>query len=372
MSTVEKKKVEGSSTTPKPAAGNGTGKYILSKVSRALAHHIPLYLIVLTLLFIALPRHVSTAIVASVTGTPIVTPAPSVPSAGLTQSTPPSSTATPGTQPPPSTAQQAPADRNVVDIAKMTMDGSKDKYDSIKDMYDKLFSVIAAMAALIAFLGFKGVDSFISAKQKADETVTRAEEAQQKAEQSLVEVQDFINRRYPADNRAELNVVTGMVMRYIADSYKATFEVLKPQHKLDEDVMFLSCIDRGIYYLNSVENLQSVDKSVLKRAIITKGNLYRRKGELETAISLLEQLADKYGIEDEVAVYNIACYACLAAKKYADSGNNVVAERYIQKALNSLRKTIELSQESKGDAKTDPDFAWFRDTNHQVYLALTT
>ncbi|MBB6590183.1 hypothetical protein LBW62_19560 [Ralstonia solanacearum] len=369
MSTVEEKNPEAGSPTLKNAAANGKGTYLRSNLSRAFSHYIPLYLIVVTLLFIALPKNVSTAIVASLTGTPIVQ-LPSIPGANVNQVATPGVNAPPVSQPSLSTAQQSAADRNVVDIAKMTIDSSKDKYDSIKDMYDKLFSVIAAMAALIAFLGFKGVDSFLSAKQKADETVARAEEAQRKAEQSLDEVQDFINRRYPADNRAELNVVTGIVMRYIADSYKTIFEVLKPEHKIDEDEMFLKCVDRGIYYLSAVENLQGVDKSVLRRAIITKGNLFRRRGEVETAISLLEQLADKYGVEDEVAVYNVACYACLVAKKYACAGNNAMAERYIQKAIGSLKKAIELSEEGKDDAKTDPDFAWFRDTSHQGYLAL--
>ncbi|MBB6594380.1 hypothetical protein HXP35_03060 [Ralstonia solanacearum] len=204
MSTVEEKNPEAGSPTLKNAAANGKGTYLRSNLSRAFSHYIPLYLIVVTLLFIALPKNVSTAIVASLTGTPIVQ-LPSIPGANVNQVATPGVNAPPVSQPSLSTAQQSAADRNVVDIAKMTIDSSKDKYDSIKDMYDKLFSVIAAMAALIAFLGFKGVDSFLSAKQKADETVARAEEAQRKAEQSLDEVQDFINRRYPADNRAELN-----------------------------------------------------------------------------------------------------------------------------------------------------------------------
>ncbi len=341
-------------------------KSAVMKITRAFAYHIPLYLIVITLLFIAMPKRISNSVISALTGIPIA----EVAQAAKIDNLPPSgkgATTAPTTNP---GQQSAPDSKTIVDVAKLALDGSRDKYDSIKDMYDKLFSVIAAMAALIAFLGFKGVDSFFAAKQKADDTVARAEEAQRKAEQSLSEVQDFINRRYPADNRAELNVVTGMVMRHIADAYKAILDQCKPGHKFDEDKVFLECLDKAIYYLNAVDSKETVDEMVLKRAIITKGNIYRRMGQLEVAIRLLEELQQKYNITDEVAIYNIACYSCLVAKKFADANNSVQADKYILKSLDNLRAAIRLSEENKNEARIDPDLAWFRDTNNQSYLAM--
>ncbi|QET03301.1 hypothetical protein FOB72_15405 [Cupriavidus pauculus] len=340
-------------------------KSAVMKIARAFAYHIPLYLIVITLLFIAMPKAVSNSLISALTGIPVADVAKSekldnIPSSGKV------ATAENGIKSPADPSEN----RTIVDVAKLALDGSKDKYDSIKDMYDKLFSVIAAMAALIAFLGFKGVDSFFAAKQKADDTVARAEEAQRKAEQSLSEVQDFIKRRYPADNRAELNVVTGMVMRHIADAYKAILDQCKPGHKFEEDKVFLECLDKAIYYLNAVDSREAVDDMVLKRAIITKGNIYRRMGQLEVAIRLLEELQQKYDIVDEVAVYNIACYSCLVAKKFADAGNSVQADKFILKSLDNLRFAIKMSEESKNEARIDADLAWFRDTKNHSYLAM--
>ena len=74
---------------------------------------------------------------------------------------------------------------NIINIARLVLDGSKEKYDSIKDTYDKLFSVIAAISALITFLGFKGVDSFLTAKKNAEETLLRAQKALETAEKHL-------------------------------------------------------------------------------------------------------------------------------------------------------------------------------------------
>lgn len=335
-----------------------TSSVWILKISRALTYHIPLYLIVITLLAVALPKNISAAVVAAITGAPITNTAQ--------VAVPRQAPAIPVT---PSTEQQ-PSERTIADVAKLALDGSKDKYDSIKDTYDRLFSVIAAMAALIAFLGFKGVDSFVSAKQKADETVQHAEEAQQKAKQSLTEVDEFINKRYPADNRAEINAITGILMRHIADAYKQTLCKILPDHKFNEDVFYIDCIDQGIRYLSKVEAKREVDTNVLTRAIITKGNLYRRKGQLEAAITLLEELQQKYGITDDAAIYNIACYACEVAKNFANQKNSVMADRFIQKSLDCLRKTIQMSEDSRGAAKTDPDFQWFRDTENQTYLAL--
>ena len=78
--------------------------------------------------------------------------------------------------------------RPLADIAKMTLDATKDKFDSLKEANDKLFSVLAAMGALLAFLGFKGLDSFMTAKTKAEEAVDRANLAQKEADRAAVKL----------------------------------------------------------------------------------------------------------------------------------------------------------------------------------------
>ena len=97
-----------------------------------------MWLIVLILLVIAIPKHVFAPTVPAAPSAPQMTVNPSVllpvpvqPASAALAPTAPAATAPDMVKP-------------IADIAKMTLDASKDKYDSIKDTYDKLFSVLVA------------------------------------------------------------------------------------------------------------------------------------------------------------------------------------------------------------------------------------
>lgn len=341
------------------------------KLVRGLLYSAPLYLIVITLLIIALPKNVTNSLAERILGPRIEnvelkTVLNEIVSNGQKESAPTHIQAT-----------KVDKGESVVEVAKLALDGSKDKYDTIKEMYDRLFSIIVAMAALIAFLGFKGVESFIEAKRKTDDTVQRAENAQQKADQSLSEVQDFIINRYPADNRAEINVFTGMLHMHISDAYENILKLCKPDYDLSKNKEYLRMLFKGLSHLETAVKRSSkkengADELLLKQAIITQGNIYRRLGDFQRAIFNLEKLEEVYGIVDSVAIYNIACYSCKLGSKYSEEGSKAteVAD-CVARSLKSLEKAISLEPENQQFAKDDEDFQWFRSTKNEQFLALT-
>lgn len=253
--------------------------------------------------------------------------------------------------------------KGLFDIARLTIDSTKDKYDSLKDLYEKLFSVIAALGALFAFLGFKGADSFIQAKQKAEETLKKAEDAQEQINKFLTEI-------YPKNNKAEVNVTTGIVLRHIADAYKTIISKTQPNHDFINDNDYKNFLKSALYYLDSVDEATGIDDALRNRTATTKGNVFRRLEEYERAISVLEQRI-KAGIgDDDSIVFNLACYYTLKAQREANDGNSIKAAEAENLALEHLSNAIAMEPKNRTGAAADADFEYFVKKNDQRFNAL--
>jgi len=329
-----------------------------SSLGRAILHCIPMYLIVITLLVIALPKEVFYVMNGKNPSeyTPVSTEGPH----NVLHST----------KNPTSNSAQL-QDSSILTVARLTLDSSKEKYDSIKDTYDKLFSVIAAIGALIAFLGFKGVDSFLTARNNAEETLLRAQEALETAEKALSQFKDFVENTYPKDNRAEINVMTGIVLRHIADSYRNVVSLCNPAHNLNSDENLKSYLECALYYLNAVDLQDGIDAKILTRTASTKGNIYKRLDRIDRAHELLKDFTIKHpNVNDDGIYFNLACYSCLLAKIASNNSQHHEAEKYIQQSLHYLRKSIAINDQNKAAAASDEDFEFMRSQNNQAYLAI--
>src|SRR5690606_11406564 len=90
-----------------------------------------------------------------------------------------------------------------------------------------LFAFIATLGAVLAFLGFKGFESFIQARDNAFETVENskaavhdAHSAQAQAEAAVEKMQTFLKHDYPRDIGAEINIAHGLVLREVGAVYQ--------------------------------------------------------------------------------------------------------------------------------------------------------
>ena len=268
------------------------------------------------------------------------------------------------------------ADVKITEVAKMAIDATKERVDMMKENYEKLFSLIAALGALLVFFGFKGVESFISAKAKAEETVakaedavSRAEEARKTAEESVEKLNEFIKNKYEKDNAAELNVSQGIVLRELADMYKTVCKKMGPDNGYDLD--YQQYLSMSLYYTEKVtENGEGLDAEIMARALVLKGNILIRQDDVKNALKAVER-AIKYMPDDYSAYYNAACYSCVSAKQFHDKSNFQQASACENNSIEYLRKAIELRPRYKVDALTDPDFEHFRSRNYSEFLALT-
>ena len=321
----------------------------MKNLALAFFRNIPIYLIVIVLALAALPKGLFT---------PLEAPSNNLPK-------PVGVVGTVGTVP---VVERKVTDgdqgsKAVADIARITIDAVKDKYDSLKDLYEKLFSVIAALGALFAFLGFKGADSFIQAKHKAEETLKKAEESQAKMDKFLTEI-------YPRNNKAEVNVTTGIVLRHIADAYSKIIKKTSPDHELLNDKDYQNFLNSALYYLDSVDEATGIDDALRNRTASTKGNIYKRLGEYERAIAVLEQRVKSGVADDDSIIFNLACYYTLKAEKEAGKGNHAKAAEAEQKALEYLATAISMNNENKALCATDCDFSYFVSKKDQRFNSL--
>lgn len=93
-----------------------------------------------------------------------------------------------------------------------------------------------------------------------------------------------------------------------------------------------------------------------QQAAILLGRLYRKDGNLDQAISILDACKSArrkaeipIGIGDADIYFNIACYHCL---KYENS----MQESELDQCIDNLSQSIGIEPGNKEDAKNDPDF----------------
>jgi len=245
----------------------------------------------------------------------------------------------------------------------------------MKESYDKLFSLIAAFGALLAFFGFKGIETFMAARAKAEETLAKAQEAvaqandakrqadaaKSEAEKTVRDLEDFVRVRYSRDNNAEGNVAHGIVLREIADVYK---DVMRPEtcdSSEAERVMsvYHQYLHESATYLERVVELEreeGIDKRVVSRAYGTLGNINNRLGKPEKALECAQK-ALRAAPDDHSAQYNVACYHA----RVSTSVGRRAAEQQRSAAVSALELAIGKDRKYRKMAVEDPDFASMRD-----------
>jgi hypothetical protein len=242
--------------------------------------------------------------------------------------------------------------------------------------YDKLFSLIAALGALLVFFGFKGVESFVNARTRAEETISKAEEAVLKAndaqliaEEAIQSLNNFVENRYLKDNSAEINIGQGLVLREMAEMYRLI--VSKTAIMQPDDQEYCSYLRQSLYYIDKVtDHPEGVDPKILSRAFIVKGNVFTRLGEQTSALKMAEIAFEKYDSLDFSAYFNAACYSCLLAEKHAAKNDHSGAAHYEGLSIKYLRQAIKLRDDFREIAKKDTDFEYFRRNNHANYLSI--
>lgn len=339
-----------------------------------------MWCMVLTLLLIALPRSVFQGLLpGEVAGAKVVdsgTPSQTVQLQALREQIAQLQLAVAGSAKlpgQPMANRQADPLRPVVDIAKMTLDASKDKYDSIKDTYDKLFSLLVAMAALLTFFGFKGMDSFVAARRNAEEAVQQAEQARARADLAASQLKTFLEEDYGRDNRAEINVAQAISLREIALLYEKSWQLVRPdeafpEHGREARRQYLS---KANYYLKeALRHKDQLDKVLLLRALGVQCNTYRMLNDFDAALRTAQEIIERFPGEDESAYYNAACYCCLISER--EQASHSLAENLLIDALRYLRTAIELYPQNAAEAQEEPDFNWLRANRKQEFERLLT
>lgn len=343
------------SPVPLSPSGLGTGSWVA------------MWLIILILLVIALPKHLfspgglsAVSVTQTVPGVTGVVPAPIQAASGALAVS----------------AAAAPAPdmvRPIAEIAKMTLDASKEKYDSIKDTYDRLFSVLVAMAALLTFLGFKGLDSFVGARASAEaselraaQAEARAKEASDKAESANLALQKFLNETNKIKNRAELNVSSGIALRETARVYRDCWMLVNPARSVDEmpaDAVkvYRDYLEMSRYYLNvALEQKATVDDKVILRAMGTLCNVHRALNDFPDALRVAQNIIADFPKEDDTAYFNAACYCSLLGNRFASVKLDEVGANYAEMALGYLRTAIALDPINRAESAKDDDFTWLK------------
>ena len=344
-----------------------------------------MWLIVLILLVIAIPKHVFAPTVPAAPSAPQMTVSPSVllpvpvqPASAALAPTAPAATAPDMVKP-------------IADIAKMTLDASKDKYDSIKDTYDKLFSVLVAMAALLTFLGFKGLESFISARASAEKSESRAGEAEQRAAQAEkraelasqraeaanAKLEEFLTVTNAKKNRAELNVSNGIALRETARVYRDCWKLVNPAKNVADMPdpalkVYNDYLEMSLYYLGiGMQEKDQIDERVIIRAMGTLCNVHRALNNFTDALQVAESIIATYGDADDSAHFNAACYCSLLGQQFAAANLVSQSGKYADRALGYLAGAIALDAINKMEAQKDEDFGWLKQSHPTKFEKLT-
>ncbi|WP_152624136.1 tetratricopeptide repeat protein [Cupriavidus sp. IDO] len=358
-----------------PRTSNGDTFWV-----RFFSHWLPLYTIVGSICFIAVANlwplgarraedkvTISQAAAQAVPSMPAGAPAsaaqvmPRQLNAGTSQTTSP---AVPSAQ-----SANSSSEVKVTDVAKMAIDVTKERVDMMKESYDRQFSLLAALGALLAFFGFKGIESFFAARAKAQETlekaqnaVQQAEEAKREADEAKREAQEtvqalhnFVKTRYARDNNAEVNVAHGIVLREIAEVYKEVMspEKLGPVERTQFDANHKFYLQESKKYLLKVTEMEredDMDQKVISKAYGHLAMVYKRLADPERALEAVQK-AVRANDADYSAHYNMACYHCLVGER--SSGD--AREEHYAAALKSLETAISMNRKFARQAKADPD-----------------
>jgi tetratricopeptide (TPR) repeat protein len=219
----------------------------------------------------------------------------------------------------------------------MTLDASKDKYDSIKDTQDKLFSLIAALSALLTLLGFKGVESFFKAR-------TVAIDAAKDAKGVVLSLEEQ-KQQYSEDNRVELAISTGAALRDIADMYEVIMRKTSANPVIDptKDKEYIGYLEQAETHLRfaAYENTSS-DKKITARALGTLGNVLYRLKRYTEALEVNKLILKKYNASDIDACFNMACYCSKIAEEFSLQNRHQDADKHAHQSIDHARTYISM------------------------------
>lgn len=347
----------GQALVPPTGSTASRGSILIRFVQWLLGYAIPLYIIVGALCYIAAPDFFS-----SILGQPTATQDKRAIANGVVSAHVGASAAVP---PSASTGEL-----KTMEIVRVAMDASKERIESIKEGNDKLFSIISALAALLVFLGFKGVETFRSLNTQAEETLRNSKIASETASQTTIELKDFFENKYPKDNTAEINVAQALVLREMADLYRGVVCRDGPLSDQCQDT-YDNYLDDAIMYLNRVCNhAVGLEKKTVSRALIIRGNVLKMRGRTKDALASVLDAHENYDETDSSALYNAACYSSLLAKEAIDSSRNTAATKHISECIGYLRKAIKMKDDYVRTAMTDSDFDHLRNSKSPQFLSI--
>lgn len=281
--------------------------------------NITMFIVVLTLCFIALPKTYSEGLICWLDSNQCQNLAASIPN---------NKSQIPST---PQVATQS-ATSDVAVIARLTLDSSKERFEIIKEVQDRLFSLIAALAALLAFLGFKGVESYFTAREKAVQASIGVEK-----------YKSFLEVQYPKNVQAEMAVVHGAALRDMADMHN---DILAQLGSSAKSAAYIGCLKQAVEVLRTPAfNKKSNDDAITARALGTLGNIYHRLDRYEDALNCSVEILS-FLPNDIDANFNAACYCVKIAESLKNQSRGKESRAKLQEALKYCEryKKIEESQ----------------------------
>ena len=260
------------------------------------------------------------------------------------------------------------------EAAHFAIDSSKDNIAYIKEVQDRLFSLIAALGALLVFLGFKGVESYLATQKKVQE-----------AENEMQKYKEFFSTLYEKNNRAAVEIAESAALRDIADMYASIMK------HFSQNTTWVSSSDKTyIKYLHDAKKKLSAviqdrtpkrendDHQISVRALFVLGNIYYRLSDYESALITVQKVLEDYisNDEDNDALFNSACYSSMLASSLMNQGNAKDANIYAGQSLYFIAEFIK-SSANKSLAKSlvehDSDFDYVRanlDSDYKKILHL--
>lgn len=240
------------------------------------------------------------------------------------------------------------------------LDAATQRYDAIKQDQDRLFSLIVALAALLTFLGFKGLHSLVEAQTSAREAVEGA-----RRYEALWQVQ------YPKDNRAEIAVAMAAALRDMTDMQ---LDILRQAGASNPERSALchDYLEEARQHLEAVED-DECSLPIKLQVLGVLGNVYYRLGEYENALRVARK-AISTSADDTDAYFNAACYLCKMAEVAERDKQPVKVNRLLKSAL-SYGKQYAAREEDKTVARKtmdeEKDLGILREKMQSDYVLLT-
>lgn len=236
-----------------------------------------------------------------------------------------------------------------------------ERYDAIKGEQDRLFSLIVALAALLTFLGFKGVQSLLDAQRSARVAVEKARRYELRWE-----------KQYPRDNRAEMAVVMAAALRDITDMQLHILKQTGSPNPARSELYF-EYLHMARQHLETVEDLDC-STPIKLQVLGVLGNVYYRLELYDSAFRAARK-AIEMDAGDTDAYFNAACYVCKMAELADEQKKALEANRLLRQALSYAQQYVAREDSKSIASKTmneEGDLKILRERMQSEYELLTT